>query len=192
VKERVKRVLNFRKPPRAVIIAAVALVAVLSLGCAANRLVTSPNEPPEITVKAGDTEIAWVVGLNHWNGNIYDRLDNFHWFMADKTIEDLAYIRNGEQIEITFEGLAPSTVTLTEYILNEDGSVRYITEKGYITHYNVLNDGRVSLRSFVFTVEPNIASIFSSTAPPNFIKGYRFVVNWHGNECEYGFVIRGN
>jgi len=193
IKERVSNVLNFKKRSRVVIVAAITLVAVLSTCLAANRLFLPPNEPPEINVKSGDMEIPWFVGLNRWNGNIYDRSDDFQQLMTDKTIEDLVYIQNGEQIEITFEGLAPSKVMLTEYILNDNGSVKYVIEKAYLTYYTIVNDGQVSLRSFVFTVEPNnLVSYISSSSSNDYIKGYRFVVNWYGNECEYSYIIRGN
>ena len=38
IKERVKNVLNFKKPPRVIIIAAVAFVVILSVGLAVNRI----------------------------------------------------------------------------------------------------------------------------------------------------------
>lgn len=80
IKERIKNILNFKKPSRVTIIVAVALVSVLSVGFAVNKI-NVPAEPPDITVQSGDKSIEWVVGKNNWNGSIFDRLDNFQWLM---------------------------------------------------------------------------------------------------------------
>jgi hypothetical protein len=47
-----------------------------------------------------------------------------------------------------------------------------------------------------FAIKPNIATSLSSYSgdylPGNTIKGYRLVVKWGENECEYAFIIRGD
>lgn len=48
IKERIKNILNFRKPSRMIIVAAVALAAVLSVGFAVNRIVNAPLIEMEI------------------------------------------------------------------------------------------------------------------------------------------------
>ena len=97
MEERVKRILNFKRPSRVISVAAVTLVAVLSVAFAVNRG-AAPDNPPRITVnnknmdisaKAGDLEIYWVMGMNKWNGNAYDREDNFKWIMSQTAVEFL-------------------------------------------------------------------------------------------------------
>jgi beta-lactamase regulating signal transducer with metallopeptidase domain len=63
VKERIKNVLNFKKPSRVIFVAAIVLVAVLSVGFAVNKI-NAPAEPPNITVQSGDKSIEWEVGEN--------------------------------------------------------------------------------------------------------------------------------
>ncbi|MCL1793961.1 MAG: M56 family metallopeptidase [Oscillospiraceae bacterium] len=201
IKERVKNVLKFKKTSRVIMITAVALVAVLSAGFAVNRA-SAPNEPPEITVKAGDYAIDWTVGLNKWNGDIYDRLDNFTEIMSHyRSTSNLPYIRNGETITITIDGIVPDSTTVTEYILNESGNRKYnAIGMSYDVHFSFWNNvfSRAINRSASFTItpEPNYATALSSFSgdyePGNTIKGYGILCTWGDNECEYGFIIRGD
>ena len=57
MKERVKNVLNFKKPLRIVIVAAMTLVAVLSVGLAFNE--KQPPEPPDMTELSGAPSAMW-------------------------------------------------------------------------------------------------------------------------------------
>lgn len=198
IKERIKNVLNFKKPSRAIIVTAVTLVAVLSVGFAVNKI-NAPAEPPNITVQSGDKNIEWVVGKNKWNGSVFDRLDNFQWLMTDKTIDDLEYVRNGEQVLLEFDGSIPDSITLTEYVLLENGNEKYnLSGMEYDVHYNAFNArfNPFSPRDFNFTVEPNYATALSSNSADyqtgNTIKVYRIVCTWGGNECEYAFIVRGD
>lgn len=190
MKERIKNVLNFKKHSRVIIVAAVALVAVLSAGFAVSRSI-SPKEPPTITIQHDGTEINWIVGKNKWNGNIYDREDNFKLIMSNTTTGELPYIKNGENIMIQLDGHVPDSVTLSEYILRENGDVKYnMAGMPYDVHFGILN------HTGTFTLTPNYTTSLSSYsgdyAPGNTIKGYRLVCTWGENECEYGFVIKGD
>ena len=94
MKGRIKRVLNFKKPSRIIIAAAVALVAVLTV-CLATNKIGVPDEPPKITIRSGSTEIFYVVGKNKWNDAIYDREDNFIAQKERIFNRDMPYIKNG-------------------------------------------------------------------------------------------------
>ncbi len=71
IKERVKNVLNFKKPSRVIIVAAVALAAVLSVGFAVNRIVNTPpfemkmvyEENPAFFLK--DMKLIWDDAIYH-------------------------------------------------------------------------------------------------------------------------------
>ncbi|MDR0293000.1 MAG: M56 family metallopeptidase [Oscillospiraceae bacterium] len=203
MKERVKRVLNFKRPSRIVIAAAVALAAVLSAGFAVNRIDNAAplSEPPGITVWSGNQNIEWAVGKNEWNGSVFDRLDNFQRLMTDKTIDALPYIKNGGAITIAFGGAFPDAITVTEYILSENGGRKYnVPGMSYNVRFGAWNRifSRIMNRPGSFTIRPraNYATGLSSNSadymPGNTIKGYSILCAWGGNECEYGFVIRGD
>jgi len=186
-----------------IIVAAVALVTVLCAGFAVNRIMPPgepPDEPPSIIVRAGDVEIDWMVGKNKWNGVAYDRLSSFPMLMTEKTIDDLVYIPNGEDITIYFENHNdfPGSFVLTEFILREDGSYKYNIngmdyDDGIFTYRDPFGE---YLRSFSITIKSNYATLASSFSgdylPGNTIKGYHLVCTWDGNECEYSFIIRGD
>lgn len=192
VKERVKNVLNFKEPSRVIIVAAVILVAVLSVGLAVNRIAI-PNEPPTISVTSGDVEIFWVVGKNQWNGAKIDRLDNFQAQQERIANRDMPYIKNGDKITISFGNSKPDSITLSEIILNENATVKWRTDenaKPYELNFTPFS-GAGS-----FIIEPNYATALSSNTSDyktgNTIKGYKMVCTWGNNECEYAFVVFGD
>ena len=192
MKERIKNVLNFKKRSRIVIITAIALVAVLTTGFAVSRA-GAPVEPPEITVKSGDAEIFWTVGKNKWDGNIYDRADNFQSQQERILNRAMPYVKNGEKISISFGNTKPDSVELSEIILNERGEPKWRTGE-HPMEYNVSVAPLSGKCSFI--VKQNFATAFSSFsgdyAPGNTIKGYKMVCRWGDNECEYAFVILGD
>jgi len=200
------------KTSQAIMIAKALLTAVLCVGCVSidagsagdmmktdysisenepGRLATTPEEPPSITVRSGSTEIDWVVGKNIWNNSIYDRLDNFQWIMRDTVIDELPYIQNGETITIVFDSRIPDSVALTEHLLRGNGDEKYNISGMECEVTLDASDSRAS-----FTIETNWATALSSDsgdyAPGGTIKGYRLVCRWGDNECEYGFIIRGD
>jgi hypothetical protein len=201
LKERIKNVLKYRKTSRVVITVAVALVAALSIGFALNRSSSANEEniaampptdgPPSVRILSGNTPIGWVVGKNVWDGAAFEHNATFQSIMSGTSFEELPYIRNGETITIGFRSSVPDSATLTEYLLRENGDMRYSISG---MEYDVTlepNHNRASFR-----IQPNWATGLSSYsgdyAPGNTIKGYRLVVAWGGNECEYLFIIRGD
>ena len=176
----------------------VTLVVILSAGFVVNWA-SAPNEPPNALVQSGDKTIEWAVGKNKWEGFICDRSDNFQSLMDGKTIEDLEYVKDGEQVSFKLAGVAPDKMTLTEYLLVENGNEKYnLVCMEYDLHYNAFNArfNPFGPSGFMFTVKPNVATVLSSSSedyePGNTIKGYRLVCTWGDNECEYSFIIRGD
>jgi len=111
--------------------------------------------------------------------------------MRDTGFDDLPYIKNGETVTIVFDSSIPDSVALTEHLLRENGDGKYNIAG---MEYEVMlqaSDSRAS-----FTIEPNWATALSSDsgdyAPGGTIKGYRLVCSWGDNECEYGFIVRGD
>gem|GEM_PF-1623387 len=198
LKERLGAIMKSKKHTRlAIILSAVLILAVggtaIALGAGWAAI---PDEPPNITIRTEgayeNTAIDWVAGKNKWNNAVYDREDTFVELMNRyRSVSNLPYVRNGENITITFDGAIPNNVTLTEYILREDGREKYNSSgKEYEIRFSGMN------RRSSFVVEPNFATALSSNSndylPGNTIKGYRLVASWGANECEYGFIIRGD
>ena len=194
LKGRIKNVLNFKKPSRVIIVAAVAFVTVLSAGFALNRIAASDELTVTIRLPAHDMltatadlfSIDLVLGNDSWSGSAYEGEETFERLMSGLTIEDLPYVRNGERFGIRYEGSAPDSVTLTELILREDGRIKY---KSSGKEYELSAKGTV-------TLEPNYATALSSNSwdymEGNTVKGYRLLCAWGGNEYEFAFVLRGD
>ena len=177
---------------RIVIIIAIALVMVLT-ACLATNKVSVPNEPPEITIKSGSTEIFYVVGKNIWNGAVYDREDTFIAQKERIFNRDMPYIKNGAKITISFGKNKPDSIVLSEIILDEHGNAKWRTDE-HVKTYEV--DFPPFGSTGTFTIEPNYATTLSSHSADheagNTIKGYRMICSWGKNECEYAFVILGD
>ena len=177
---------------KAIIVAAIIPVMILT-ACLATNKIGVPNEPPEITIKSGSTEIFYVVGKNIWNGAVYDRENTFIAQKERIFNRDMPYIKNGAKITVSFGGNKPDSINLSEIILDEHGNAKWRTDEHAKTY-------EVDFPPFggtgTFTIEPNYATTLSSHSADheagNTIKGYRMVCSWGKNECEYAFVILGD
>ena len=145
-------------------------------------------DPPKILITSEDKEIHYVIGLNQWNGSIYDREDTFQTIMKKDSGIEVTYIKLGETIQIQFIGTAPDKLQLEDCILKEDGMPKY-TEKEVNEIPVKLTNGKLT-----FKLDAHMAAMLSSNSkdyePGNTIRGFRLICNWDNNECEYGFVIR--
>ncbi len=146
------------------------------------------NEPPEISIKVGDKEVGYVVGLNQWDGAIYDREDTFLTIMKEGSDIEVPYAHLGEIIEIVFKGATPDKYELKDYILMENGLIKY-TEKEGIERPIELTNGKAT-----FELDMHWAAFLSSHSKDyeqgRTFRGFRLTCSWGNNECEYGFVIR--
>ncbi|MCL2672263.1 MAG: M56 family metallopeptidase [Clostridiales bacterium] len=194
LKERIKNVLKFKKHARWVIALAVVALVALTLGFACDRLEPKremPTEPPNIQVQWGDMNLAVYRALNQWNGSIYDRMDTFQVILRETAVSDLPYIPNGDVIRIIFDGILPDSAELAEYILRENGDMKYNLSGEIYALPGFDRNGATSFR-----ILANWATALSSNsgdyAPGAIIKGYRLICRWGENECEYAFIIRGD
>ena len=192
LKERIKSILNFRKPTRIVIAVAVVAALTLGIGFALNR-VSNPTEPPNITVRYGQATIAWQVNRTDWGCSTSSPQNDFAGLLSESEIGDLIQINNGETITIAFDGKVPDSVTLTEFILNESGEVLFnVVGMDYDISFGGLS------REGSFAVQPNYATVFEfgyypgSFFPGRTIKGYALTCHWDGSMCIYSFVVRGD
>jgi len=157
---------------------------------------SSITDLPIITIQSGDMEIGWVA--DKWNGNKSFNRDGFYEIMRDLewqdlTVEDLPYIKNGEEIIIFFNGAEPDSFTVTEFILNQNGSQKYNVEG---MDYDLEFHAGVYRPRHIFAVKHNLVTSLSSNSndylPGNTIKGYRIAAVWGVHEGEYAFIIRGD
>ena len=143
----------------------------------------TPKEPPEISIKAGEVSLPWVVGLNQWDGAIYDREDTFKdFFNKNNEIIELGI---GTGITMDFKGYKPDEVRVEEYILKNNGeqlmegsetkAVEGITFKG---------------DKMIFVLEENSKIPSEAVVNGYIIRGFRITCTWGVNECEYAFVIK--
>lgn len=144
------------------------------------------NQPPEIKVTAGGQKLAVFLGMNKWNGSVYDRADTF--MLAAAQGEDIPYIELGSTISIEL-GEQPSDYVLQDFILNDDGTVKYTDNwTGEI-------DLKLKKGKGAFVLEVNPAAMLSSASatyePGGVLRGFRLTCSFGiGNECEYAFVLR--
>lgn len=138
------------------------------------------NEGQKIIVTAGKINIA-----------LYNHRENFLSIIESISLEDLAYIKNNENILIEFNGKTPKSIRLSEHILNEKGEPKFATEEKGKDIDIKLDKSKAS-----FKIEPNFATSFSSAGndydPGATIKGYRLVCDWGESNSEHFFVIRGD
>ncbi|ROR22320.1 uncharacterized protein DUF4846 [Mobilisporobacter senegalensis] len=142
--------------------------------------------PPDITVKIEDQLINTEVGLNEWNGAVYDREDVFKTII--KQNNQIPYVQLGEMVQIEFKENNPDKITVTDYILTKEGNLKYSDKAKEIIALEK-EDG-----AYRFQLKSNLASFLSSNSEDykkgNTIRGFRILCNWGKNECEYGFILR--
>lgn len=149
-----------------------------------------PKNPPTIKITAESKEIEYTLGLNTWNGSKIDREDTFLYHMKRTLPEDLPYISLGKEIEIKFLGKVPDTVVLTDYILMDDGNVKYNIPP------SAANPTPLSFKhkKTSFILSENFTALLSSQSadyePGTTIRGFRIYCKDGKNDWEYGFIIR--
>lgn len=158
---------------------ALLLCAGLLSGCGGGKA-------PDISVRAGETELSWVMGLNKWDGAVIDRMDNYEQFM--NLYPELVKVELGTEITVEFLGGSPDSVTLRDEVLSADGRRKY-DEKVTKASELAVRDGAIS-----FSLEPHFAVYLSSSTedyePGAVIRGFKLSCSWGENECEYAFVLR--
>lgn len=144
-------------------------------------------EPPAIQVTANGTDIPTAVGLNIWNGAIYDRIGTFQ--MIAHAHSEFPYIALGTQIEIRLDGEMPDQYELCDYVLTADGSFKYETYVSLDPIPFELADGAGS-----FKLPGNVMTMLSSNSADYeqgaSIRGFMLTCFWGENSCEYGFMLR--
>jgi len=167
----------------------IALVLVVSILIAGYTLTRSPQEPPQVKITIGDKKIDYIIGINYWNGAVYDRNDTFKTILKKHSKSEIPYIEIGEIVTIRFTNNPPSKITILDILIDEKGN-QLFSDKEIINIPIELKSGKCS-----FKIDKHFASALSSyyVEGKTDIRGFRMIASWGGkwqNECEYGFIIR--
>jgi hypothetical protein len=192
LEEQNRKAFNFKIPSRKLIYLTIAILVALS-ALIAIYIISSdvPEGPPSVRIQSNREQIDWILGKNRWEGETTNQNVTFKTILAETSVEKLPHVKNGRIVVIRFRGNTPESVTLTEYILKEDGEERFNIPG---MEYTVTLD-QVHNRA-AFTITTNWATALSSNSadylPGNTLKGYRLECAWGQNSCEYLFIIRGD
>ena len=70
-----------------------------------------PKQPSEITITAGETTLHWEVGMNQWDGAVYDRMDNCTMILSSGT--EAVEVSPGTILKVTFSNHAPDALSVS-------------------------------------------------------------------------------
>ncbi len=165
MKERIKNVLNFKKPSRVIIIAAVVLVAVLTVGLAMSK------SADDASVKAAVTADGKAQPIT---------IDSY---------ENPPYVPLGSTIKLQINEDFPDTINVTDIIVRSDGSPKYDRRLDKEVEY------AVSGNAISFAVENNWVTALSSNSEDykkgNTYRWYYVQCGWrNGDEKEYAIYVR--
>lgn len=148
----------------------------------------NPDQPPQIKISTGNTEIKYYTLKNTWNGDTFDRLSAYqNAFSQNPDMTGLLKLDSGSNIILDFGNTPPDKFTVScEFLTpgNQGGK----NEESQLKSVSVpvsCNNGEYS-----FNIENNMDALLSSGR----IVGQIYVVtaNWGQNECEYSFLINVN
>jgi beta-lactamase regulating signal transducer with metallopeptidase domain len=166
IKERVKNVLNFRKPTRLVIIAAVLLAVGLTAGLAVNRA-DAKSAPVQATISYDGKSATIALGN------------------SDK----IPYVELGSTISLNFKDGRPAAIIVIEIYANADGSRRYNEPTDRILDV-ALSGG--NLATFAVTENPavGLSSNLDDYKSGNSFRWYRIICGEGSDAVEYGLWVR--
>lgn len=142
---------------------------------------------PEIIIKGGKKKINFAVKSRIIKAIDYENTELFQSIANDLKIK-IPYVKLGEKIEIIFRDKTPSKYELKDYILRENGTLKY-------------NDPTIqpipikfNKNTASFILEPNLFVYLSSNSkdyePGSTIRGFRLICNWANKKQEYAFIIK--
>ena len=162
------------------------LVALLMLNSFPSQ--TSMQEPrsapPPISVVVDSgVVLLYDVGLNIWNGAVFDRTPTDAFFYTRQAGASIPFVPLGDTIRITFECDPPDGWTLYDRI---DGTRRgeQILDIGFIG-----NTAAFTLEAFPEDLTHDLSAKHGE--PPD-LRTFILVCGWSDNVCEYAFGFSTN
>jgi len=158
------------------------LSSTIFIGCTSQ---IQTQEPPKLTITIGDNEIEYVTAKNKWNGELFDKQNNFRDILKESYGIEPQYIEFGKIAIINFENNPPEKLTISDILIDIKGDKKYLTP---IIHLPLeLKDGKCS-----FEIKKNIETGLDSYWAPNmtYFRGFNMTATWGENQCEYSFIIK--
>ncbi|WP_025025653.1 hypothetical protein [Caldalkalibacillus mannanilyticus] len=176
-------------------------ILIFMLNACSSQKVNTTNDSPEITVKAGDTEITSVVKSKSleevtlkkeadrmtMTGVNLEDVELFQSIMNDPSIT-IPYVSLGETIQIEFNETTPTTYELVETLLSDDGTLKYKAETIENIQLTLTN------RKGSFVLDENVWAHLSSNSddyePEATIRGFRLICQFTDKVQEFSFIIK--
>lgn len=181
VKERVRNILNFKKPSLVIIVAAVALVVVLSVGCAVNRINKTDFDIPDITAVEtidGAQAKALLLGYSWDDGKNGVVTDAIPTWQGEYTKENTLVI-DGEMGQNMIALSAGNPMTASYVIYLPDGTVY---DNGTRELYDSLSP------RLYWTDNKTGIGIIAPFVPGEYI--YKVTIEWEQNNLKATYGIK--
>lgn len=164
------------------------LLALLMLTACKGTLTGEGTEEPHIKIMAGNQELRGIYYGDRNNQTREEIEKRLKIAMDDQSIEQLPYVSLDEKIRIKTENFKTEEFKIFDYILTEDGQIRY-QEKLAQTSAIPVEDGIAA-----FTLVPNPAALLSSSSadyePGKTIRGFVLKADIHGSPFTFAFILR--
>lgn len=143
-----------------------------------------------ITLKTRDADLTNSLKKNEGASAVgKDDSTLFESIIADDKIT-IPYVKIGEVISIDFQETPPDQYELYDYILNEDGTIKYTSLATETVTLQI--DKNVG----AFTLNENLSSKFSSDTkdyePGRLLRGFLLIAQQGDKQQEYAFVIKSD
>lgn len=168
-----------------------ALVIMLS-ACSSQKVEDklSITDRTSITIKAGNTDLTNILKKKEGKKSVReDDSSLFESIIADENII-IPYVKIGEVVTIDFGDIPSDNYVLYDYVLNEDGTIKYSSLATQTVTIQVSNN------LGTFKLNENLSSKFSSNSkdyePGNLLRGFRLITIFGDKQEEYAFVIKSD
>lgn len=168
-----------------------ALVIILS-ACNSQKIEgnLSAIDTTSIKISAGNTDLTDTLKKKEGIDSVEkDDSSLFESIIADEKIT-IPYVKIGEVVKVNFGDILPDHYVLYDYVLNEDGTIKY---SSLATETVTL---QVSNNVGTFKLNENLSSKFSSNSkdykPGHLLRGFLLINTFGDKQQEYAFVIKSD
>lgn len=162
-------------------------ILILAITITACSRVSNDDFKAALSIKVGETDTTVAVKSRGIDTVKDEDTELFQAILKDEDVE-LPYIPLGEKIQFEFKDEAAQSYELTDYVLNEDGKLKYkqtINQKIDMA----MIDG-----TGTFILQENLMTMLSSQSqdyePGATLRGFRLICKGDNGTKEYAFVIR--
>lgn len=165
------------------------LIIVIS-ACSNQKAGDKLSDPSAITVNAGETDLTGALKKNE-GVELAGKDDStlFESILADKN-STIPYVKMGERITVDFGDLPSDRYVLYDYVLDEDGTIKYTSLATETVSLEVSNNVGT------FQLNRSLSSHFSSNSKDyeagNLLRGFLLTTASGEQQQEYAFVIRSD